>query len=132
MKRSAMRELAFKLIYSLENNSQEDLNNKIELYIESNEITDETANKYIKDCILGINSHKEEILNEIETKLKSEWKLNRISRIDVSILKLAIYEIKYTELPYKVAINEAVELAKKYGEDSSKNFINGILANVVK
>ena len=49
-----------------------------------------------------------------------------------SILKLAIYEIKYKEIPYKVAINEAVELAKKYGEETSKNFVNGILASIVK
>ena len=48
------------------------------------------------------------------------------------ILKLAIYEITYKEIPYKVVINEAVELAKKYGEDNSKNFVNGILASIVK
>ena len=52
--------------------------------------------------------------------------------MDLSILKLAIYEIKFSDIPYKVAINEAVELAKKYGEDKSKNFVNGILASVVK
>ena len=52
--------------------------------------------------------------------------------MDLAILKLAIYEIKYNDIPYKVAINEAVELAKKYGEDKSKNFVNGILASVVK
>ena len=57
--------------------------------------------------------------------------MDRISKIDLAILRLAIYEIKYKEIPYKVAINEAVELAKKYGEDSSKNFVNGILASVV-
>lgn len=52
--------------------------------------------------------------------------------MDLTILKLAIYEIKYTDVPYKVSINEAVELAKKYGEDKSKKFVNGILASVVK
>ena len=55
-----------------------------------------------------------------------------ISKMDLTILKLAIYEIKFTDVPYKVSINEAVELAKKYGEDKSKNFVNGILASVVK
>ena len=74
----------------------------------------------------------EEILKDIEQNLKEDWKLNRISKMDLSILKLAIYEIKYNEIPYKVAINEAVELAKKYGEDKSKNFVNGILASIVK
>ena len=53
-------------------------------------------------------------------------------QIDIAILKLAIYEILYSEVPYKVAINEAIELAKKYGDESSKKFINGILASIVK
>ena len=64
--------------------------------------------------------------------MKSDWKIDRISKIDLAILKLAIYEIKYKKLPYKVVINEAVELAKKYGEDNSKKFVNGILASIVK
>ena len=64
--------------------------------------------------------------------MKEEWKLNRISKMDLSVLKLAIYEIKFSEVPYKVSINEAVELAKKYGEDKSKKFVNGILASIVK
>ena len=69
---------------------------------------------------------------QIETNLKKEWKIDRIAKIDLAILKLAIYEIKYKDIPFKVVINEAVELAKKYGEDSSKNFVNGVLASVVK
>ena len=74
----------------------------------------------------------EEIQELIEKNLKADWKIDRISKIDLSLLKLAIYEIKYKEIPYKVAINESLELAKKYGEETSKNFINGILASVVK
>ena len=58
--------------------------------------------------------------------------MERVSKIDITILKLAIYEIKFKEIPYKIAINEAVELAKKYGEEVSKNFVNGILASIVK
>ncbi len=132
MNRSAIRENAFKLIYSLEIQNTENLQEQIDLFFESNEIKDEEAKKYIKGVILGINNNKEEILNNIEKNLKDEWKLNRISKMDLSILKLAIYEIKYNDIPYKVAINEAVELAKKYGEDKSKNFVNGILASVIK
>ena len=82
--------------------------------------------------ILGIKKEENNIQNYIEQNLKSDWKLNRISKMDLSILKVAIYEIKYNQIPYKVAINEAVELAKKYGEDKSKNFVNGILASIVK
>lgn len=131
MNRSAIREQAFKLIYSLEIQKQESIEEQIDLYIESNSITDKNAQDYIKDAVLGIENNKDEILENIEKNLKAEWKLDRISKIDLAILKLAIYEIKYKDIPFKVVINEAVELAKKYGEDSSKNFVNGILASVV-
>lgn len=131
MNRSAIREQAFKLIYSLEIQKQESIEEQIDLYIESNSITDKDAQDYIKDAVSGIENNKDEILKNIEKNLKSEWKLDRISKIDLAILKLAIYEIKYKDIPFKVVINEAVELAKKYGEDSSKNFVNGILASVV-
>lgn len=132
MNRTEMRENAFKLIYSLEIQKVENVQEQINLYFESNNITDEEAKKYIANAVNGIEEHQEEILKNIETNLKEEWKLSRISKMDLTILKLAIYEIKFTDVPYKVSINEAVELAKKYGEDKSKNFVNGILASVVK
>ncbi len=80
----------------------------------------------------GIDNNKAEIDKLISNNLKKDWKINRISKINLSILKLAIYEIKYKKLPFKVAINEAVELAKKYGDESAPNFINGVLASIVK
>ena len=132
MTRSEIREAAFKLIYSLEIQKVEDLEEAIELYIESNDITNKSEIEYIRDAVLGIEKNKDEIEKKIKEHLKSDWKIERISKMDLSILKLAIYEIKYKELPFKVVINEAVELSKKYGEDSSKNFVNGILASIVK
>ena len=132
MKLSAIRELTFRLIYSLEIQKVEDLEEQIELYIQCNDIEDDDAKEYIKDAILGIKENNIEIQGLIEKNLKADWKIDRISKIDLSLLKLAIYEIKYKEIPYKVAINESLELAKKYGEETSKNFINGILASVVK
>ena len=132
MKRSAIRELTFRLIYSLEIQKVEDLEEQIELYIQCNDIEDDDAKEYIKDSILGIKENNIEIQGLIEKNLKADWKIDRISKIDLSLLKLAIYEIKYKQIPYKVAINESLELAKKYGEETSKNFINGILASVVK
>ena len=132
MNRSAMREQAFKLLYSLEIQKDQDLQELIELYLESNGITDKPTKEYIQDAILGVEENKTNIVSQIEKNLKSDWRIDRISKIDLSILKLAIYEIQYKKIPFKVAINEAVELAKKYGEDSSKNFVNGILASVVK
>ena len=132
-----MREKAFKLIYRMEIqkinnlNEQKNLQEAIDLYFESNQITEGTVKEYIEDAVLGIEKNNENIINQIEKNLKKDWKIDRISKIDLAILKLAIYEIQYKELPFKVVINEAVELAKKYGEDSSKNFVNGILASIV-
>ena len=134
MNRTLMRENAFRLLYSLEVQKNKEINieEQIELYIESNNITNTEAIEYMKDAISGIEKNKVEIKALIEENLKSNWKLERISKIDLSLLELEIYEIKYKEVPYKVAINEAVELAKKYGEDNSKTFVNGILASIVK
>lgn len=132
MNRSAMREQAFKLIYSLEIQNENEIEENIELYIETNEIEDQNAQKYIKEIVTGIKEKDEEIRKLISKNLKENWKIERISKINLAILKLAIYEIKYTETPFKVVINEAVELAKSYGEDSSKNFVNGVLASIVK
>lgn len=132
MKRSAIREAAFKLIYSFEIQEPENLEEQIDLYLECEELTDKEAKEYIVDAINGIRKHIDEINNLIKKNLKADWTIERISKVDFSILKLAIYEIKYKELPYKVAINEALEISKKYGEETSRNFINGILASVVK
>ncbi len=132
MNRSTMREEAFKIIYSIQIQKEADKKEQINLYLESNHIENQEAKEYIEDAILGIEKNLEEIDNLIKANLKENWKIERISKIDLSILRLAIYEIKYKEIPYKVAINEAVELAKKYGEDTSKNFVNGILASIVK
>ena len=131
MNRSEIREQAFRLMYSLEIQKNVNLEEQIELYLESNNIEDKEAIDYIKDAVFGTQKNEDEIIKDIEKNLKSDWKIERISKIDLVILKLAIYEIKYKNLPFKVVINEAVELAKKYGEDTSKNFVNGILASIV-
>lgn len=132
MSRTEIRELAFKLIYSLEVQSITNLEDQIDLYIESNEIKDKYTIEYIKDIVLGIDKNWEEIENIIKSCLTSKWTIERISKINLSILKLALYEIKYKDIPFKVEINEAVELAKKYGEESSSKFINGALATAIK
>lgn len=131
MQRSAMRELAFKLVYEIEVQKISE-NDQLEIFIENNEITDEKVIEYLKDIKKGINTNAEEINHLIESNLKENWSLNRISKINLSLIKLAIYEMVYKKLPYKVAINEVVELAKKYADESAPVFINGILASVVK
>ena len=131
MNRSALRENTFKLLYS--NEIQKDMTDEqIEVFLQENNIDNEEIMNHIKECFEGINTNIEEIKELIQKNLKENWTIERISKIDRAILKLAIYEMIYAKVPYKVVINEAVELAKKYGEDSSKAFINGILASIVK
>ena len=132
MNRSAAREKAFKLMYSLEIQKKEMINEQIDLYLENENIVDENTIEYIKFIVNGIYDNIEEINKKISKNLKSGWSIHRISKIDLALLKIAIYEIIYTDTPYKVAINEVVELSKKYGEETSPNFINGVLASVVK
>ena len=131
MKRTETRELAFRLIYSIEIQKEMD-EEQIELFLQENEIEGKEQEDYIKQIFNGIKENKEEILALISSNLKEKWTVDRISKIDLAILEVAVYEMIYSKLPYKVVINEAVELAKKYGEDSSKSFINGILASIVK
>lgn len=135
MQRTAMRELAFKLVYEIEvqkEEKSEKIEEQIQIFIENNDITDETVIEYLKQVVEGLKENSEEIDSLISKNLKENWSLNRISKINLSLIKLAIYEMVYTGLPYKVAINEVVELAKKYADDSAPVFINGILASVVK
>lgn len=131
MNRSAIRELTFKLLYS--NEIQKDMDEEqIDIFLNENNIESEEQKNSIKETFNGIKKYEQEIRDLISENLKENWTFNRISKIDVAILKLAIYELIYSKIPYKVVINEAVEIAKKYGDDSAKSFINGVLASIVK
>ena len=132
MKRTEAREQAFRLLYSLQLMDEKNIEEQLEIFIQENEIKDKDGIDYIKDVIVGTNKYNEEIEKSISENIKSDWDINRISKIDLTLLKLGIYEIIYSKLPYKVVINEVVELAKKYGDDKSKSFVNGVLASIVK
>ena len=131
MNKSTIREVTFKLLYSLEIQKNQEPET-IDLFLEAEEITEEKVKQIIKEDVENSNKNLDEILVHISNNLKADWKLERISKINISVLKLAIYEMLYKKVPFKVVINEAVELAKKYGEDTSSSFINGVLATIVK
>lgn len=134
MNKSETRKIAFELIYSIisQNIKNDEYQEYINTFIEGQEIDDNRIIKYIEDMANGIRENDENINRQIKECLTSEWSIERISRIDISILKIAIYEILYKNIPYKVSINEAVELAKTFGDDKSPSFINGVLASIVK
>ena len=134
MTRSEGRNLAFELLYSLEIQKveKEEQEEQIQLFLQENAIEEKNVVEYIKQTINGITLEKAEIEKMISQNLKEKWDINRISKVNLALLKLGIYEMVYSKLPYKVVVNEVVELAKKYGEDSSPSFVNGILANIIK
>lgn len=131
MNRSKARELAFKLIYEkeIQKEIEEDT---LGIFLTSQEIEDETVKEYLKDILFGVSKNEDRINELINENLKENWDISRISKINLSLLKIAIYEMIYNELPYKIAINEVVELAKKYSDDQAQSFINGVLASIVK
>lgn len=128
MNRHQLREQTFKMVFHCAFYSGEELTEQIDLYLE--QLT-EVANEekmLLKGHFLEVY---EQIpaLDEKISAVSQGWKVNRIGKVEVSILRLALYEMLYDEeVPVKVAINEAVELAKEYGGDGASQFINGILA----
>ena len=131
MKRTETREQAFRLIYSTEIQKDMDDEQK-DIYMQENGIDSKEEIEYINTIFNGVKDNSEQLEKYISENLKEKWTIDRISKIDLAILKIAVFELIFSKLPYKVVINEAVELAKKYGDDSSKSFVNGILASVVK
>lgn len=144
MTRAQVREHIFKLLFRVEFNTIDDMPAQIARYFEDpptgsdEEFTDEVIDIPKKDA-LYITDKYEKIasliptLDELIDSAAKGWKASRLGKVDLTILRLAVYEMKYDEdIPVGVAINEAVELAKKFGQDESPSFINGILAKLAK
>ncbi len=128
MSRRELREQIFKLLFRIEFNKAEDMPEQEQLFFE-----DECAAKDQDAVYVSEKYHKiAEKLSEIDSQLNekaSGWDTGRMSKVDLTILRLAVYEICYDDdVPTGVAINEAVELAKKFGQDASFGFVNGVLA----
>ena len=131
MSRKKARDNAFKCIYELEFIKDKNLDDiLLNCYEENN--NSEEEKQYIQMILNGVKENIEKIDSIILSKLKN-WSLDRIAKIDLAILRLAIYEILYVDsIPDKVSANEAVELAKTYGNNDSKSFVNGVIAKVIE
>ncbi len=128
-KKKELRENIFKLLYA---NEYKKLSIDIlNYYFEENDINEEKDRAYIINFLEKEESKKEELEEILKKYLHEDWEFSRISKIKKAILKLAIIEIQ-DGLPYKVAVNEAVELAKSYEDEVSSKFINGVLASYIK
>ena len=127
--RYKMREQAFFLCFEMLF-SDTDVD---ELADNAGDARDEFLSDYALDCAKGIFEHREEIDAMISKNLKAGWKINRISKVSLALLRLAVYEMLYRDdVPVSVSINEAVELSKKYTVKDDTSFINGVLGAVAK
>ena len=127
MSRKKSREYAFRLVFEkFFHEPNDDCLNEME-----DIVLDDTDKDFVNVLLGGINENYEQIMDIVKTNTIG-YELERIYKVDLSILVLAIYELKFTDTPNNVIINEAIELAKKYSTDKSYSFINGVLAKVLK
>ena len=128
MSRRELREQIFKLLFRVEFNSLEDMPEQERLFFEDEDAARDQDAGYISDKYHKIQQKLPEIDRQLNERTEG-WDTTRMSKVDLTILRLAVYEINYDDsVPTGVAINEAVELAKKFGQDASSGFVNGILA----
>lgn len=130
MRRSEIREHIFKLVFCGEFHSSSELSEQLDAYFDQTPEITEKEKEYMTLKFNGIKDRITEIDEKINGVAKG-WKTGRMGKAELAILRLAVYEMEYDEdVPVKVAINEAVELAKRFGGDDSPAFVNGILAKL--
>lgn len=128
MKRTQLREHSFRLIFESEFYPVQEWKEQVDIYLEHTEEASEEEKEYIRKKAFAVIEKKEEIDAGVNLRA-NRWKTSRMNKTDLAILRLAIYEIRWDEdIPEGVAIDEAVELAKRYSSDEAPAFINGILA----
>ena len=134
MSMSDNRKVAFEIVYSLESQDTkyEEYKENVDMFLEERDIHGKATTKYIKDVVYGTKRHGKQIRKQIESCLSEKWTYERVSKINIVILEIAVFEMLYLKTPYKVVINEAVELAKSFGDTKSPSFVNGVLASIVK
>lgn len=133
MKRSLIREHIFVLVFMSEFNPPDEMPEEVRLYMDS---LDKKADEAGREEIEEKFSKLLPLIPEIDKMIDShseKWSVSRMGKVELSIIRLAVYEIFHDDtVPDKVAINEAVELAKKYGQDGAGAFVNGVLAGILK
>ena len=132
MTRRELRENTFVMLFHKEFHDIDEMKEQFELYFEKKAPMSEKDETYVSERVYDILSKLNEIDSDIEEASES-WTVSRMSKIDLSIMRLAYYEMRYDEsVPLQVAINEAVEIAMLYGGDNSPSFINGVLGKLAK
>jgi transcription antitermination protein NusB len=132
MNRKKSREVAMKILFQMSINKEE-VETAIEGFVENmEENMNDVDLQYVRKTLTGVNENVEQIDKCIE-KYLINWKMSRLSRINLAILRICTYEVLFEEdIPDKVSVNEAIELSKKYSEENSFTFINGVLDKIIK
>lgn len=130
LSRRKLREEAFKIIFSMEFLEVDD--NKVDIYCNINGIGNNEDIDYLKNIVDIYNNNNKYLENIIKDNKKDTWEYERIDKSSIALIKLAIIEIEYLNMPYKIVINECINICKKYSEEKNTKFINGILANYIK
>ncbi|MCJ2165387.1 MULTISPECIES: transcription antitermination factor NusB [unclassified Pseudodesulfovibrio] len=128
------RTLAFQVLYSthfLDRANPMDMDTLFDLNPMVTEQESETARDFARALVMGVNVNLHDIDKTIQEN-SQHWKIERIAMVELSVLRLSLYELLFTDIPAKVAINEAIELSKIFGDDKSRSFVNGILDGVAK
>lgn len=126
--RSLLREKIMIILYQYNLMKENNLECNIEDIMKDNL---EVVPDFVKDMVYGVITYQSELDGLANSKMK-DWDISRIDKTGASILRLALYELKYTDTPAVVVINEAIELAKKYSDDAVRKMINAVLDKVVK
>ncbi|MBO5154525.1 MAG: transcription antitermination factor NusB [Eubacterium sp.] len=130
MTRREIRELIFKMVFRVEFHDEAEIPEQLRLFMDTLESAGEEDRAYIEHKVQDILTHLEEIDAIIDSSAQN-WKTSRMAKVELTLIRLAVYEIRFEEdIPTGVAINEAVELAKAYGEENSASFVNGVLARI--
>ena len=131
MDHSLAREIAMKMLYAASLGGEESMSEVLEQSGQADTLSGKEKT-FLENLVAGVTNRQEE-LDAVIGKYAQGWALNRLAKVDLTILRMAVYEISYMpEVPVGAAINEAVELGKIYGEDKSSGFINGILGSVAR
>ena len=125
--RSELRNIAMIILYQIDIYEDRKVPFEIDEVIKANL---EVDNEFVKDIVYGVTTYKN-TLDEIANKYIDGWTIDRIDKTGAAILRMGLYELKFTDTPEVVIINEAVELAKRYGSENSPAFINGVLAKMI-
>jgi len=133
MGRAEIRQHIFRMLFRVEFNSEQDMPEQILLYFNGIEDEVKEADKvYIEEKYHAI-AEKKAVIDKLIDEHVTGWKTTRMNKVDLTILRLAVYEMKWDDdIPVKVAINEAVELSKKFSGDDGPSFVNGVLAKLAK